>query len=147
MVESHNPRDRGRPDSGSDEFAIPEGLRLRLVPWIDIDEVGAAGFWRWLETVLPLLPAPGPKKDSASRRGAQEIERMQELARDLVDCAGDRARLTIACERYFSDNRALSIRVKALEAAVRSFQRSGMGHGIDGDAETGAIAERYLPHR
>ena len=147
MVDPPNRSARSRPDSGSDEYAMPEVLRRRLVPWIDVDEVGAAGFWRWLETVLPLLPTKGPKKDSASHQGTQGIERLQELARELVDCAGDRARLTIACEQYFSDNRALSLRVKALEAAVKSFQRSGTGHRVDEDAEAGATAERYLPHR
>jgi hypothetical protein len=129
------------------QLAVPETLRPRLARWVEIDEVGAAGFWRWLESVLPLLPT----KDNATNGSADGVPptplRMQELARDLVDCAGDRARLTISCGHYYSDNQALSRRVKALEAALRMFERSGHAPGLGEDAESAETAERYLPHR
>lgn len=147
MVDNSTVRPRKKAEYPSGEFAMPEALRLRLGRWIDVDEVGAAGFWRWLETVLPILPSKGLVGDRLADGRAPSIPRLQELARDLVDCAGDRARLTIACEQYFSDNRALSMRVKALEAAVRSFERSGPTRAVDEDPETGQIAERYLPRR
>jgi hypothetical protein len=145
VAEPPNDTVRDPPESDAQPFAIPEALRRRLMPWIDIDEVGAPGLWRWLDTVLPLLPIPGG--GPAGSEVSPGKQRLQELARDLVDCAGDRARLTIACEQYFSDNRALSLRVKALEAAVRSFERTGARHAVDEDAGVAAVAERYLPRR
>ena len=46
-----------RNDRPSRVFTIPPDLRHRLAAWIDVDAVGADGFWLWLGTVLPLLPS------------------------------------------------------------------------------------------
>jgi hypothetical protein len=145
MAEDSVAGPRTRTPNPSGDLAVPERLRPLLARWIDLDEIGAAGFWHWLETVLPLLPG----KDAGGERWATVVPpaapRLQELARDLIDCAGDRARLTIACERYYTDNQALSRRVKALEAALAAFERSGPVLRTHSDAESSAIAERYLP--
>lgn len=124
-------------------FLVPEPLRSRLARWIDVSEVGQAGFWRWLETVLPALPSPsGADSTSAAR---PESTRVRELARDLVDCAGDRARLTVMGDRYFRDNQVLAVRLKALEAALETTRLTGRSSTTGEDPESADAAERYLP--
>ena len=129
------------------EFAIPSDIQRRLAAWIDVDEVGAEGFWLWFRAVLPLLPEPTSKGAESTMPGAERPDRVRELAGDLVDCARERARLTVAAERYFRDNQALTRRLKALEAALRTFDEAGHGAELPPDEEADDAAERYLPHR
>jgi len=128
-------------------FPIPSDLKRRLVDWVDVDEVGAEGFWLWLAAVLPLLPPPGSGARGAAPVGRVPEDRIRELAGDLVDCARERARLTILCERYYADNQALSRRVKALEAALRTFEKAGHPVKLPEDKDAEAAGERYLPPR
>jgi hypothetical protein len=130
---------------GSAERTVPRAVRARLRPWIDLDEVGLAGFWVWLETVLPLLPT-GPRPPSGASDGrSAPPDRLRDLAAGLVACAGDRARLAFAGERYFRDNQVLARRVKALEAALRTARGAGGGPPVAEDTDATTAAERYLP--
>jgi hypothetical protein len=145
------PKETGAAREGSEErrraeLVVPERLRDRLRAWVDVDAVGSDGFWGWLEMVLPLLPrAGGPRPDPGADPGT--AGRVRELARELVDCASDRARLIAECERYYSDNVGLARRVKALEASLRVGGRAERNAGLPGDPEVDAVAERYLPRR
>jgi hypothetical protein len=132
-------------DDHSREFAMPADLRRQLADWIDVDEVGADGFWLWFRAVLPLLP--GREAAGAEPLSANQPDRVRELARDLVDCARDRARLTVFAERYYRDNQLLARRLRALEAALRTFERAGRDVEVPQDEETGEVSERYLPQR
>src|SRR5271170_7078281 len=114
-----------RDDAEPRELAIPPDLRLRLADWIDLDEVGADGLWLWLKAVLPLLPSPGTATAGPRSATAPPTDRVRELAGDLVDCARERARLTVVADRYYRDNQALARRLKALEAALRTFESAG----------------------
>jgi hypothetical protein len=132
--------------SGSSEGIVPARLRDRLREWVDVDAVGADGFWSWLEAVLPLLPpAGGPRREPSPSSSLGD--RVRELARELVDCAGDRARLIADCDRYYTDNVGLARRVKALEASLRVADRSERKLAPENDPEVEAMTERYLPHR
>ena len=124
---------------------IPEPLRSRLRTWLDVDTVGLSGLWLWLETVLPLLPTVPRSESVEATRSKGGADRVRELASDLVECAGDRARLTIVGEQYFRDNQLLARRVKALESALRTPGRVGRTLEILEDPETTEAAERYLP--
>jgi hypothetical protein len=135
----------GRAETPSNDgpFAVPASLRPRLAAWIDVEEVGQPGFWDWLETVLPALPSPSTPDPETAR--PSESARVRRLARDLVDCARDRARLTVLGDRYFRDNQVLAIRLKALEAALETTRRTGPPSVPDEDSESAEAAERYLP--
>lgn len=141
----HDParRIRSTPPS-STEWTPPASVRNRLRPWIDVDELGAAAFWQWLDTMIPVLPAP--KHDvEASRRAVEASEvRLRQLAGELAFCASDRARLTIAAAQYFQDNFVLALRVKALEAGLAQLERERGAHTVGSDAEAHSAAERYL---
>ena len=136
----------GRRDPGP---AVPPELREQLRRWIDIDEVGAEGLWLWLERVLPLLPAPHrvSRVMREAKPGEAAPDRVQELARDLVDCAADRAKLTVNGQRYYADNQLLARRVKALEAVLRTLRAAGHPVNIPLDDDAEAAAGRYLPVR
>ena len=128
---------------------IPEQLRTRLRPWLDVDAVGPEGLWAWLEVVLPLVPAPNDARAPVAASG--RTDRVRELARDLVDCASHRARLIADCDQYYRDNVALARRVKALEATLRS---GGAAHpppvdesSAPDDEPVERVAERYLPRK
>lgn len=141
----------GTPGGRSDasrvgSLVVPERIRKRLRTWVDVDAVGADGFWAWLETVLPLIPPPDGPRSSPSAPNAL-ADRVRELATDLVDCAGDRARLIADCDRYYTDNVGLARRVKALEASLRMGNRAERGPPSEDDPEAEVMAERYLPHR
>jgi hypothetical protein len=126
------------------DWAPPAEVRKRLLAWIDLEQVGAEGFWLWLETVLPSLPLPerGP---AGSRTAAEPPEvRLRQIARDLADCARDRARLTIAASHYYQDNFILALRVKALEAGLAQLDRGRDKPTIAGDEEARAAADDYL---
>ncbi|HXW67478.1 MAG TPA: hypothetical protein VEL82_06360 [Thermoplasmata archaeon] len=143
MVEPTAGRTKRTADRPPD-LSLPEDLGRRLAPWIDVREVGAEGLWMWLGTVLALLPAPGDPTHPGSDRDA---DRWRSLARDLVDCARERARLTVMAERYFNDNRLLTLRVKALEASLRTAARAGAAIAPPSDEEADEAAARYLPAR
>jgi hypothetical protein len=139
------PSGTGSEGEGADRSAwtsMPPELRVRLGAWIDLEEVGDQGLWSWLATVLPLLPAPRARPPDTP-----PADRVRALAADLIDCAGDRARLTIACEHYVRDNQLLARRVKALEAVLRT---GGIARGsaeVPDDPKATAAADRYMPRR
>jgi hypothetical protein len=128
-------------------FAMPDDLRRRLEPWIDVRDVGADGFWMWLGTVLPLLPTPSEGSPPPESAAAVPAQRIRQLARDLVDCARERARLTVMADRYYTDNVQLTRRLKALEAALRTFEAAGQPIPVPPDPEVREVTERYLPRR
>ena len=131
----------------SSTYLIPRALREKLRCWFDLETVGLDGLWSWLETVLPLLPPPEgpPRARQQSRSENPELRRISELARDLVDCAGERARLTFAASQYYQDNTILATRVRALEAAVETYRRGGKPELEPADAQCGRAVERYVP--
>ncbi len=134
------------PERSASASAIPRRIRRKVAPWIDVGEVGAAGFWDWFEAMLPSLGSPGASPPSVN----PELElaaRVRELARDLTDCSADRARLITECDRYYRDNRVLSVRVKALEATLATQRERGRSIADPGDPEAERAAERYLPPR
>ncbi|MGC2789525.1 MAG: hypothetical protein WA547_05660 [Thermoplasmata archaeon] len=137
------------PRQGSEEvrapFAIPDDLRRRLTDWVEVDAVGVEGFWIWLESVLPLLPKLGVAEEIALPGETPTARRVRELARELVDCAGERARLTVQCAEYFRHNQLLARRLKALEATLRTIQRTGRRGGAAEKPEIPEVVERYLP--
>lgn len=129
------------------EVVVPEQVRRHLSKWIDLNQVGIDGFWTWLDTVLPLL-GPATATDSGNTNGERATpRRVRELATDLVDCARERARLTVECEHYFSDNQLLARRVRALEAMLQTAQIAGRFPEVSPDAPATQAAERYLPRR
>lgn len=134
-----------RPVAQLPPLEVPEWVRPRLAQWIDVGEVGAAGFWAWLETMLALL-GPAAAGRAWPKEGDPSVApRVRELARDLVDCARDRARLTVLCDHYFSDNQVLARRVMALEGMLRTAQRAGRKVRLVPDPDASQSAERYLP--
>ncbi len=140
---------RTGPEPGRSDrsFQVPEPLRSRLAPWIDVNEVGPAGLWVWLETILPVLPSPLERGADPKSSTAPGATRVRQLARDLVDCARDRARLTILCDRYYRDNQVLSVRLKSVEAALATTRSTGRAADAGEDPEAAEAAERYLPPR
>lgn len=113
---------KDRPAVGS--VPMPADLRARLLPWIDVDDVGEDGFWLWLGTILPLLPDPDRASESEPPHG--RFPRPEPgLAHAMTDCARERARLTVMCDALEAQNRRLLRRLKALEAAVRAFSSAG----------------------
>lgn len=116
---------------------IPSALRAALKPWVDLDQVGLPGLWIWLQSVLPVLPLPS---------GAAAIPagtRSEELAKALVDCSAERARLNFRAYEYYSDNVVLARRVRALEGMLRAAQPGDLGPS---DGRTERTVGRYLPH-
>ena len=143
-ADSGTREDRSRsPKQGG--FVVPERLRARLEPWIDVAGVGETGFWQWLETVLPALPTPDDRPAGRSSSDVPDSVRVRELARDLVGCAQERARLTFQCDLYFRDNQVLAVRTKSLEAALRTPRTAGPPSEVTDDRESSEAAERYLP--
>ena len=136
--------DRARDDR---TFQVPPFLRARLNEWIDVEEVGQAGFWRWLETVLPALPSAREEGAGPLSSRAPDAIRVRELARDLVDCARDRAQLTIMSDQYFRDNQVLAVRLKSVESALATTRATGRPPDVDEDTESADAAERYLPRK
>jgi hypothetical protein len=140
------PTGTGETESATAIGTMPPVLRERLRLWVDLDVVGDRGLWSWLATILPLLP---PRAEARSVRGvgAEGPDRLRAIAVDLVECAGDRARLTIACEQYVRDNQLLARRVKALESILRT-EGIARGQPIDaGDPKAAKVADRYMPRR
>jgi hypothetical protein len=128
---------------------ISDALRRRLLPWVDVEEIGVDGLLVWLDSVLPLLPSPHRASRVTRDAPREEVpsDRLQDLARDLVDCAGDRATLTIRGRQYFTDNQLLARRVKALEAILRTLRAQGHPVTVPLDDPAEVAGERYLPRR
>ena len=121
-------------------FGPSHDIAGRLRRFVDLEEVGPDGFWLWLDSVLPLLPDPKGRPPAAERK-----DRLRALARDLTDCASDRARLHALAARYYADNVTLARRVKALEAMRETTRKAGMRTTDSSDPEAAEAAARYLP--
>jgi hypothetical protein len=141
IAKSRRPGDAERP-----ELSIPFDLRRRLHEWIDVDEVGADGFWLWLRAVVPLLPSSTPASPRvASVRGGPE--ELRELRQRLVFYAREHARLSVISEQYARDNQTLSRRLRALESALRTLESAGHHVDIPPDENATDATQRYLPAR
>ncbi len=126
------------------DLAIPPDLRRRLTAWVDVEEVGAEGFWLWLRAILPLLPTPAlGEKPQVSLSGPRTDE-VRELQQRLVVYAREHARLNVLCDQYTRDNDILSRRLKALEAVLRTFEMAGARVEIPEDEDVGEVTNRYL---
>ena len=126
------------------EWAPAAKTRQQLLPWIDVETVGAEGFWVWLESILPVLPVPEAGAFGARVASAPPEVRLREIARALADCARERARLTIAAAHFYQDNFILALRVKALEAGLAQLDRGRPQPTVPADEESRAAAEQYL---
>jgi len=133
----------GRPAAPSG-WSMPNELRKRLRPWIDVDEVGMEGFWSWLDAVVPLLPHSQGAEDPIGTE-LEPDERPRRLALALTNCGRERARLTVSNARYFADNQLLAWRSKALEAALSTYRRAGQTVDAPRDDRADSAAKRYLP--
>ena len=98
---------------------------MRLLPWIDADEVGEDGFWLWLGSILPLLPDPAAPIPTPVRLDGSAGAPDRSLARAMSACARERARLSVMCDSLEAENDRLARRLKALEAALRTFTMAG----------------------
>jgi hypothetical protein len=139
----------GRPGKSEESkplrLTMPADIRRQVGGWFDIGRGAEDVFWTWFRTVLPLLPSPEAPGAGPRSSDRPPSERVPELARDLVECAGERARLTIAAERYYRDNQVLARRLKALEATLRTLASAGHAVEPSTDAEASESASRYLP--
>jgi len=139
---------RKKDDGHAPALEIPPDLRRRLHAWVDVEEVGAEGFWLWLRAVLPLLPNPtAPRQGPIPPYGAR-VEDVRELQRRIVVYAREQARLTVMAGQYVRDNEILTQRLRALEAALRTLAIAGHPIEIPVDEDGAEAAERYgLPRR
>lgn len=119
-------------------------LTAALRPWVDLDEVGGAGFQVWLRSILPLIPRPHSDTGKANPSGP--ATRVLELAVALAECSGDRARVHFQASQYFRENQMLARRVRSLEAMLRTARRGRAGgEPLASDPEAELALERYLP--
>lgn len=142
--DSNQPADSTEPLRPRESEPPPE-LRAALQPWVDLDAVGLPGLWVWLRTILPVIPTP-PARDARTTRTTRDVggeRRVHDLARALVECAGDRARLNFRASEYYADNTVLARRIRALEGMLRA---RGREKEPAADEETERATERYLPH-
>ena len=128
-----------------DDLRMPGDLRQRLRPWIDVDEVGADGFWLWLRAVVPILPVPTRAGSPRPVAGLPTVEELRELRSRLVVYAREHARLRVISDQRSRDNRVLARRLKALEAALRTLEIAGHRVEIPEDEEAANAAIRQLP--
>ena len=135
-VAERRPNENAAGGHGAED--LPPSLRQALRPWIDVETVGLPALWVWLESVIPVLPVPG----SGLPERASEERRSTELAKALVECSTERARLNFRAYEYYSDNVVLARRVRALEGMLRGAARDAPSKG---DPETERATERYLP--
>ncbi len=139
---------RKRRDEQWELRGIPADLRGRLRPWVDVDEVGAEGFWLWLRAVVPLLPRP---EESAKRPPIFRLSNkgdVEALERRLVIYAREQSRLTVIGHQCRRDNEVLTRRLKALEAALRTLQLAGHRVDVPADDDATDAAARYRePYR
>jgi hypothetical protein len=131
----------------SNKLAIPPDLRRRLAPWVNVDEVGAEGFWLWLRAILPLLPSPDSSAKGVILVGGPRLEEVRELQQRFVVYARELSRLTVIGDQYARDNLALTRRLKALEAALRTLGMAGHAIEIPEDEEARDASYRYLHSR
>ena len=122
---------------------MPADLRGRLRRWVDVDEVGAEGFWLWLRAIVPLLPRPEepPKRPPIFRLSSKGDT--EALERRLVVYAREQSRLTVLCHQYVRDNELLTRRLRALEAAIRTLRMAGSSVDIPIDEPAQDAAARY----
>ena len=129
---------------------LTEELREALLPWIDLNEVGAVGLESWLRSIVPALPRPSAGDhvlDRDASHGSSD-ERLAAMAHALADCAGDRARKNFQAAEYFRENQVLVRRVKALESMIRTRVATGRLGPVDlSDPEAEAATHRYLPRK
>lgn len=133
-------RPQRRTPRDEEKFDIPPDIERRLTTWIDLEEVGADGFWLWFRAVLPLLPNPGDRSESGFHTTDPHAEH-----RRLVEYARDRARLSVICEQYARENQILARRVRVLDGALRTLELAGQTVEIPTDPEAEEMAERYVP--
>ncbi len=133
-------RPQRRTPREDEKFDIPPDIERRLTTWIDLEEVGADGFWLWFRAVLPLLPNPTDRSESGFRTTDPQAEH-----RRLVEYARDRARLSVICEQYARENHILARRVRVLDGALRTLELAGQKVEIATDLEAEEMADRYVP--
>ena len=134
------PRATETEGSAPDENSPPSRLVAQLRPWIDLDAVGLTGLYRWLESIVPLLPAP---EGGATKVHADPEARVRQLSRALAASAGNEARAHFQASEYFRENRVLARRLLALEAVLRTRGTPVPARSRDIDASL----RRYVPHR
>lgn len=122
---------------------MPADLRARLRKWVDVDEVGAEGFWLWLKAVVPLLPHPENPRRRALLAYASRRDELEDLQRRIAVYAREQSRLAVVCGHYVRDNRLLTRRLKALEAALRTLEMAGNRIEIRPDSDAEDAAARY----
>ena len=125
------------PEALPDTWEPPKRLVRALRPWIDLSEVGALGFYRWLETMLTVLPRPGTEVHSH----ADAETRVRELSRTVAGVSAEAARAHFQAAQYFRESQVLAIRVMGLEAMLRTQGVPGSEHS----KEVEASLRRYLP--
>ncbi len=125
----------------------PSGeLRALLRPYLDLESAGPDGFERWLTAVVPLLPHPRDPGAPPHLTDESLSAHLLEVARSLADLESARARDHWAAAQYFRDNVLLLRRVKALEAVLKTAQRTGRVPNLRlPDDEPGPDERRYLP--
>jgi hypothetical protein len=133
-------KDEGRPR----ELEVPADLRRRLAAWVNVEEVGPEGFWLWLRAILPLLPVPDPAARRTMLMSGPRPDDLRELQQRLVVYAREHSRLNVLCEQCHRDNQILARRLKALEAALRTFEMAGTAVAIPADEDVEEVSQRYL---
>ncbi|MGI0055266.1 MAG: hypothetical protein ACREB9_00375 [Thermoplasmata archaeon] len=123
----------------SDPWKPSPSTARKVRAWIDLDQVGPAEFYRWLETVVTLLPPP----DRRPPRPTDSDGRISQLAHSLVESAQAEARAHFQASEYFRENSLLARRLKALEAII-------VTAGLPlppGSRATEVATEHFLPQK
>ncbi len=99
------------------DTGIPESLRHRLYRWVEVDELGADGFWLWLRLVLPVLLslASGP---STRRTTLSILKQSHVLHQRVVDARREHRRAATFLEQYVRDRTILERRLAALHSRL-----------------------------
>lgn len=135
--------ERGPAKKVEADWAPPAAVRRALLPWVDLRQTGAEGFWLWFMDLLPLLPPPASDPRAVLPPVASPQVRVEELARALAGAAGEHARIRFIASEYYHDNTLLARRVKALEAKLSL--DPARAPTVEEDPESREIAEAYLP--
>lgn len=122
----------------------PELLEA-LKPFLDMNRVGTRGLEIWLLAILPSLPRPTASEGAAPWVVEAPETRVFQLARALADCDTQRSRDHFLAAEYFVDNTRLARRVKALEAEIRTAQKTGRVSNLVVEDADPARPDRYLP--
>lgn len=120
-------------------------VREALRPFLDLDRVGARGFETWLLSILSTLPHATVSERAAPWSVQDPQTRVMQLARALTECDAQRSRDHFLASEYFVDNTRLARRVKALEAEIRTAQKTGRVPNIVVEEGEPARPDRYLP--